>query len=65
MNFLEVGDLSGLFAIIILVMFGPPLLLIIIGASIRKKNKDISTVLFILAAFYLLVGLGLCFGGLA
>ncbi len=65
MNFLEVGDLSGLFAIIILIMLGPPLLLVIIGLSIRKKHKDIATVLFILAALYLLVGLGMCFGGMA
>lgn len=65
MNFLEVGDLSGLFAIIILIMFGPPLLLVIIGFSVRKKNKEAATVLFILAALYVLVGLGMCFGGLA
>ncbi len=60
--FLEVGNLSGLFTIIILIMFGPPLLFIIIGAVVRRKNKKASTVLFILGALYLLIGLGMCFG---
>nr|BFF38918.1 hypothetical protein BACY1_07230 [Tenacibaculum mesophilum] len=41
MVFLEVGDLSGLFVIIGLIMFGPPVLLAVIGAAIRKKVKQL------------------------
>ena len=64
MNFLEVGDLSGLFTALILIMLGPPLVLIVIAIAVRRKNKRASTVLFILAALYVLVGLGMCFGGM-
>ncbi|WP_428742616.1 hypothetical protein [Tenacibaculum sp.] len=60
MMFLEVGDLSGLFIIIGFIMFGPPIALAIVGGAIRKKNKTASKVLYILAALYLIVGLGIC-----
>lgn len=64
MSFLEVGNLSGIVFLIVLIMVGPPILFIIIGALIRKKHKKGANVFFILAALYLLVGLGLCFGGI-
>lgn len=61
---LEVGDLSGLVVLIILVMFGPALILLIIGFILRSnQKKKASKVLFILAGVYLLVSLGIC-GGL-
>lgn len=57
---LEVGNLDGLFIIILLIMFGPALLFIIVGLLIRSKNKKASKVLFILGGVYLLVSLGVC-----
>ncbi|MEC4004203.1 hypothetical protein OX283_006020 [Flavobacterium sp. SUN052] len=59
---LEGGNYDGLFLLIILIMFGPPILLSIIGFSVRKTNKQASLVLFILAGLYLIIGLGICGG---
>lgn len=63
MIFLEGGNFSGLVFLILAVMFGPPLLLFVIGVAIRKKHKKASNVLFLLAVLYVLIGLGMCFGG--
>lgn len=60
---LEVGNLDGLFAIILLIMLGPSLVLFIVGLAVRKSNKKAAKVLYILAGVYLLVSLGIC-GGL-
>lgn len=58
---LEVGDLSGLVVLIVLVMFGPALLFLIIGLVLwSKQNKKAAKVLFILAGVYLLISLGIC-----
>ena len=57
---LEVGNLDGLFIIILLIMFGPALLFLIIGLVIRSKNKKASKVLFIIAGAYLIISLGVC-----
>ncbi|MEX0291405.1 MAG: hypothetical protein AB3N14_20040 [Flavobacteriaceae bacterium] len=57
---LEVGNLDGLFILILLVMFGPALLFVGIGLLIRSKNKKAAKVFFILAGVYLLVSLGVC-----
>ena len=57
---LEVGNLGGIVVIIVLVMFGPPILLTITGFSIRKNHPTAAKVLFILATVYLIAGLGIC-----
>lgn len=57
---LEVGNLDGLVVIIALIMFGPALLLAIIGFIVFKKHKKAAKVLWILAGIYLLVSLGIC-----
>lgn len=57
---LEVGNLNGLFIIILIIMFGPPLLFATIGFFTYKSNRKSGKVLFILAALYLLIGLGIC-----
>jgi len=58
---LEVGDLSGLVFLIVLIMFGPALLFLVIGLILRsKQKKKAAKVLFILAGVYLLVSLGIC-----
>ncbi|GAA3642451.1 hypothetical protein [Flavivirga jejuensis] len=53
-------NLDGIIYLIIAIMFGPAILLAIIGFAILKKNKKAAKVLFILAAVYVIVSLGLC-----
>ncbi|WCO01703.1 hypothetical protein [Psychroserpens ponticola] len=53
-------NLDGLFTMIILIMFGPAILLAIIGTFVFKKNKKAAKVLFILAVVYLIISLGIC-----
>ncbi|GAA3592024.1 hypothetical protein Q4Q39_05365 [Flavivirga amylovorans] len=66
MIFLEGNmNLNGLIVLIIAVMFGPAILLAIIGLAVRKKNKKAAKVLFILAAVYVIVSLGICGGMMA
>ena len=60
MTFLEVGNLDGLLYLLIAIMFGPAILLAIIGALLLKKNKKAAKILFILAAIYVIVSLGIC-----
>jgi len=60
---LEVGNLDGLVYFFVLIMFGPALVLLIIGLLLRKKSKKAAKVFYILAGIYLLVSLGIC-GGL-
>ena len=57
---LEPGNLNGIFILIIAIMLGPAVLLAIIGFALRKNNKKASKVLFILAAVYVIVSLGIC-----
>ena len=57
------ADYSGIFVIIFVILLLPPIVLAAIGFSIRKKYKDAATVFYILAVLYLIVGLGICFGG--
>lgn len=59
MIFLE-PNLDGLVILIILIMFGPAILLAIIGFLVIKKYKKTAKVLFILAVVYLLISLGIC-----
>ncbi|MFC5682151.1 hypothetical protein ACYE2N_10160 [Flavobacterium sp. MAHUQ-51] len=53
-------DMGGIFIMLILIMVGPPIILSIIGFAIKKYNPKPAKVLFILAALYLLIGLGIC-----
>ena len=46
--------------LILLVMFGPPVVLIILGVNKRKDKPTTANVLFILAAVYVLIGGGIC-----
>lgn len=58
---LEVGNLDGLFALILLIMFGPALLFIIIGAILfSKQKKKAGKIFMILAGVYCLISLGVC-----
>ena len=57
------ANLDGLIVMILLIMFGPALLLLIIGLSVHKKNKKAAKVFYILTGTYLIISLGIC-GGL-
>ena len=59
--FLEVGNLDGIVALIFLIMFGPALVLGLVGIIllVKEKKKQGKTFL-ILAGVYLLVSLGVC-----
>lgn len=60
MKALEIGNLNSIFILIIVIMIGPPIVLTLIGFGVKKNNPNAAKVLFILAAVYLLVGLGIC-----
>lgn len=45
--------------LVLLTMFGPPLLFFIIGYS-NKGDKKMAKIMYIIAIVYLLIGLGLC-----
>lgn len=57
---LEVGNLDGIFVLILGIMFGPAVLFALIGATLLKTNKKAAKVLFILATVYVIVSLGVC-----
>lgn len=61
---IEVGNLDGLIVIMFAIMFGPAILLTIIGFAVKKRHKKAAKILFILAAVYLIISLGIC-GALA
>jgi hypothetical protein len=57
---MESTGLIVLIGLILGVMFGPPLLLLIIGLYKRKTKPETAKVLFILAGIYVLIGGGIC-----
>ena len=59
---LEVGNLDGVVVLILLIIFGPAVLLFGIGLLLRKSNKKAAKVFYILAGIYLLISLGICGG---
>lgn len=60
MIFLEVHLGPEFFLLVLLMLFGIPVLFTVIGFLIRKRNKKVASVFFILAVVYLLVSLGTC-----
>ncbi len=55
------ANLDGLVEFLILIMVGPAIVLAIIGGILRyNKKKKAAKILFILAALYLLISLGIC-----
>ncbi len=56
------ANYGGIVALVLFVMFGVPIILLIIGGLIRKKYKIASNVLFIIATVYMIVSLGFCGG---
>jgi len=53
-------NFDGLLVMILAIMFGPAIILVIIGFAVLKKHKKAAKVLFILASVYLIVSLGIC-----
>ncbi|MGE5944297.1 MAG: hypothetical protein ACM31G_08155 [Flavobacteriales bacterium] len=54
------GNYDGILYLILAIMFGPAILLAVIGFILLKNNKKASKVFFILAAVYVIVSLGVC-----
>jgi len=52
--------IGTLIALILGIMFGPPLLFFIIGFNKRTSDKNTSKVFFILGVVWLVVGGGIC-----
>ena len=52
--------LGVIIMLILAVMFGPPIVFVIIGLKKRTSNIESAKVFFILAAVYLLIGGGIC-----
>lgn len=58
---LEVGNLDGLATFLFLIMFGPAILFIIVGAVLfYYKKKKAGKIFMILAGVYCLISLGVC-----
>ncbi|WP_460220361.1 hypothetical protein [Psychroserpens sp. MEBiC05023] len=53
-------NLDGLLILILLIMFGPAILLALIGALVYKNHRKAAKVLFIIAVVYVIVSLGIC-----
>lgn len=54
------NDIGIVIVICITIMFGPPLLFLIIGMVKRNTNKEMAKLFFILAAAWLMIGGGIC-----
>ena len=57
---LEGGDYLWLILLMLLLAFGIPIILVILGIVLRNKNKKASKYLLIAAVVYVLIGLGVC-----
>ncbi len=55
---IEVGNLDGLIVLVLVIMFGPPIIFAIIGAKLSDKKK--SKIYYIISVAYVLIGLGVC-----
>lgn len=57
---LESDALGWYILLMICLIFGLPILLLIIGIAIRSKNKKVSNIILITVATYAIIGLGIC-----
>lgn len=57
---LESDALGRYILLMICLVFGVPILLLIIGIAIRPKNKKASNIIIIIVATYAIIGLGIC-----
>lgn len=53
-------NLDGLVTLIAAIMFGPAIVLTIIGFAVLRKNKKAAKICFILAAVYIIISFGIC-----
>ncbi|MFD2725765.1 hypothetical protein [Hyunsoonleella rubra] len=58
------ANYDALLYLVLAIMFGPAIILTIIGLLVRKSNKKAAKVLFIIAVVYCIISLGIC-GALA
>ncbi|MEW4922282.1 hypothetical protein [Algibacter sp. 2305UL17-15] len=57
---IESDALGRYILLMIFLIFGVPILLLILGLAIRPKKKKVSNVILIIIAVYAIVGLGIC-----
>lgn len=53
-------NFDGLIWLILAILLGPAIILALVGFALRKSNKKVAKVFYILAAVYLIVSLGVC-----
>ncbi|RAJ17843.1 hypothetical protein [Olleya aquimaris] len=53
-------NLDGIVEMMLAMMFGPAIILALIGFVLQKRNKKAAKVFFILAVTYVIVSLGVC-----
>ena len=53
-------NLDGIIIFFVLIIFGPPLLFVLIGFAIKRNSANAAKVLFIMAASYLIIAGGIC-----
>lgn len=54
-------ELGGIIAFFIAILIGPPIVFLIIGGTLLRKNRDRAKIFFILAVVYLIVAGGICY----
>lgn len=60
MTLLIEGNFDGIVWFFLAIMFGPSLVLALIGLLVRKHHRKAAKVLFILAVVYSIISLGIC-----
>ena len=55
---LKVGNLDGWIVLVLVILFGPPIIFAIIGAKLSDKKK--SKIYYIVSVVYVLIGFGVC-----
>jgi heme O synthase-like polyprenyltransferase len=54
------ANYDAILYLVLAIMFGPAMLLAIIGFAVKNHNKKTAKILFILAVIYVIVSLGIC-----
>lgn len=60
MSLILEANYDAILYLILAIMFGPAILLAIIGFAVKNKSKKTAKVLFILAVVYIIISLGAC-----
>lgn len=50
----------GILLFIIFIMFGPPIIFLVLGLKVKDKDKKQAKIFYIISVVYLIIGLGVC-----